>query len=81
MSNEKLIEKIFHLLDRGQKKFKSERIAELLKKMKQQERATRKKLLKVKDRSKKKRLFTKVKILHTQRKKALHKYKELKKKC
>ncbi|MES9833944.1 MAG: hypothetical protein ABW157_20925 [Candidatus Thiodiazotropha sp. LLP2] len=81
MPPEKLITKIFHLLDRGHKKLKPERIADLLKKMKKQERAAKEKLLTVKDKSKRKRLSTKIKILHTQRKKALRRYRVLMKKC
>ncbi|MES9942206.1 MAG: hypothetical protein ABW104_17500 [Candidatus Thiodiazotropha sp. 6PLUC2] len=81
MSTEKLISKIFRLLDRDHKKLKPERIADLLKKMKKQERAAKKELPKEKDKRKRKRLSTKIKILHTQRKKALRRYMQLMKKC
>lgn len=78
-----LLEKLMNLLDSGKKteRPKCERIAELLKKLKKQERATKEKLANEKDRTKQKRLLTDIKILHTQRKKAIRRYKELKKKC
>jgi hypothetical protein len=81
MPTEKLIGKIFHLLDPSRKKLKSERILGLLKKMKKQERAAKSKLTKTVGKSKRKRLATKIKILHTQRKKALRRYRKLIKKC
>jgi thiamine kinase-like enzyme len=78
-----IVEKLKNLLDTGKKseRPKYERIAELLKKLKKQERATKEKLANEKDRTKRKRLLTDIKILHTQRKKAIRRYKELKKKC
>ncbi|MEJ2619822.1 MAG: hypothetical protein P8163_06060 [Candidatus Thiodiazotropha sp.] len=81
MPPEKLINKLFRLLDPTRKKLKSDRIKDLLKKMKKQERAAKTKLRKTKEKSIHKRLATKVKILHTQRKKALRRYKQLKKRC
>lgn len=71
------------LLDVGKKRDqpRCERIAELLKKLKKQERAAKEKLTKEKDETKRKRLLTEIKILHTQRKKGIRRYKELKKKC
>ncbi|MCG8487446.1 MAG: hypothetical protein AB2551_13745 [Candidatus Thiodiazotropha sp.] len=81
MPPEKLINKLFRLLDPSRKKLKSDRIRDLLKKMKKQEKATKSKLKKSKDKIKRKRLATKVKILHTQRKKALRRYRQLMKKC
>lgn len=79
----KLLEKLMNLLDSGKEaqRPKCERIAELLKKLKKQERASKEKLANEKDRTKQKRLLTDIKILHTQRKKAIRRYKELKKKC
>ncbi|MCG7865958.1 MAG: hypothetical protein B6D70_02175 [gamma proteobacterium symbiont of Stewartia floridana] len=81
MPPEKLIEKLFRLLDPGRKKLKSERIRDLLKKMKKQERAAKSKLKKTKNKTKHKRLATKIKILHTQRKKAIKRYRQLTSKC
>jgi hypothetical protein len=77
-----ILEKLKNLLDTGNKsdRPKCERIATLLKKLKKQERASKEKLAKEKDRTKRKRLLTDIKILHTQRKKAIHRYKELKNK-
>jgi hypothetical protein len=80
MPEKRLIAKLFQLLDSSHKKLKREHISDLLKNMKKQERAAKSELAKEKNRSKRKRLSTKVKILHTQRKKALKRYKELKKK-
>ncbi|WP_316367490.1 hypothetical protein [Candidatus Thiodiazotropha sp. CDECU1] len=79
----KIVDKLKNLLDSGSKKDKPkcDRIAELLKKLKKQERAAKEKLANEKDRTKRKRLITEIKILHTQRKKAIRRYKELKKKC
>jgi hypothetical protein len=81
MPPERLINKLFRLLDPKRKKLKSDHIKDLMKKMKKQERAAKSKLKKTKERSKHKRLATKIKILHTQRKKALRRYQQLKKKC
>jgi hypothetical protein len=78
MPEKKLMAKLVRLLDSGHNKLKRDRISDLLKKMKKQERAAKKELAKEKNRSKRKRLSTKVKILHTQRKKALKRYKEMK---
>jgi hypothetical protein len=77
-----IVEKLKNLLDAGKKKErpKCERISELLKKLKKQQRATKEKLAHEKDRTKRKRLLTEIKILRTQRKKAIRRYKELKKK-
>ncbi|MES9849922.1 MAG: hypothetical protein ABW145_16165, partial [Candidatus Thiodiazotropha sp.] len=60
---------------------KCDRISELLKKLKKQERVVKEKLANEKDRTKRKRLSTEVKIIHTQRKKAIRRFKELKNKC
>ncbi|MEW8412883.1 MAG: hypothetical protein AB2728_07190 [Candidatus Thiodiazotropha sp.] len=80
---EKIIDKLKSLIDAGKKteRPKCERIAELLKKLKKQEHAAKEKLAKEKDRTKRKRLSTEIKILHTQRKKAIRRYKELRKNC
>jgi hypothetical protein len=80
---EKLVKKLKNLLDAGKKKdqAKCDRIADLLKKLKKQERNAKEKLASEKDRSKRKRLATEVKIIHTQRKKAIRRFKELKKNC
>ncbi|MES9969293.1 MAG: hypothetical protein ABW092_04615 [Candidatus Thiodiazotropha sp.] len=79
----KIVEKLKKLLESGTKKDnpKCDLIADLLKKLKKQERAAKEKLQNEKDRTKRKRLITEIKILHTQRKKAIRRYKELKKKC
>ncbi|MBT2970292.1 MAG: hypothetical protein B6D72_14020 [gamma proteobacterium symbiont of Ctena orbiculata] len=78
---DKIIDRLKNLIDAGKKteRPKCERIAALLKKLKKQERAAKEKLAKEKDRTKHKRLSTEIKILHTQRKKAIRRYKELKK--
>ena len=68
------------LLDGSKKKLKRDRISDLLKKLRKQERAAKVKLAKEKNRIRRKRLSTRIKILHTQRKKALRRFKELKKK-
>ena len=83
MPPEKLIKRLTGLLDSGKKKerVKCDRISDLLKKLKKQERAAKAKLATEKDRTKRKRLATNIKILHTQRKKAIRRFKELKKKC
>ncbi|MES9992445.1 MAG: hypothetical protein ABW098_10860 [Candidatus Thiodiazotropha sp.] len=80
---EKLLAKLKTLIDSGKKteRPKCQRIAELLQKLKKQERAAKEKLAKEKDRTIRKRLSTEIKVLHTQRKKAIRRYKELKKSC
>ncbi|MEW8507364.1 MAG: hypothetical protein AB2598_11710 [Candidatus Thiodiazotropha sp.] len=80
---EKLINKLKSLIDAGKKsdRPKCDRISELLKKLKKEESIAKEKLAKEKDRTKRKRLSTEIKILHTQRKKAIRRYKELKKNC
>ncbi|MBW9264275.1 MAG: hypothetical protein K1563_08365 [Candidatus Thiodiazotropha sp. (ex. Lucinisca nassula)] len=80
---EKIVKKLMDLLDAGKKKdrAKCDRISELLKKLKKQERVVKEKLANEKDRTKRKRLSTEVKIIHTQRKKAIRRFKELKNKC
>jgi hypothetical protein len=80
---DKIITKLKELLDSGKKRDQSrcERIAELLKKLKKQERAAKEKLANEKDITKRKRLLTEIKILHTQRKKGIRRYQELKKEC
>ena len=80
MSPEKLMKKLMRLLDGSKKKLKRDRISDLLKKLRKQERAAKVKLAKEKNRIRRKRLSTRIKILHTQRKKALRRFKELKKK-
>ncbi|MCU7802044.1 MAG: CDK5RAP3 family protein [Candidatus Thiodiazotropha sp. (ex Lucinoma annulata)] len=80
---EKIVKKLLNLLDAGKKKdrAKCDRISDLLKQLKKQERITKDKLANEKDSVKRKRLSTDVKIIHTQRKKAIKRFKELKKKC
>jgi hypothetical protein len=80
---EKIVKKLKNLLDAGKKtdQAKCERIADLLKKLKKQERSAKDKLAGEKDQTRRKRLATQVKIIHTQRKKAIRRFKELKKKC
>jgi hypothetical protein len=80
---EKIISALKELLDTGKKRDqpRCDRIAELLKKLKKQERAAKEKLINEKDVTKRKRLLTEIKILHTQRNKGIRRYKELKKKC
>jgi hypothetical protein len=79
----KIIDKLKELLDTGKNKDRSkcDRIADLLKKLKKQERVAKEKLTHEKDNTKRKRLMTEIKILHTQRKKGIQRYKELKKEC
>ncbi len=82
MPPEKLLQKLVNLLDIDKdEKIKCDRIADLLKKLKKREKAAKEKLAKIDDRTKYKRLALEIKILHTQRKKALQRFKELKKKC
>ncbi|MET0067285.1 MAG: hypothetical protein ABW076_13140 [Candidatus Thiodiazotropha sp.] len=82
MPPEKLLQKLVNLLDPGDdEKIKCDRISELLKKLKKREKAAKEKLAKIKDRTKYKRLTLEIKILHTQRKKALQQFKALKKQC
>jgi hypothetical protein len=78
-----IVDKLKNLLDSGsnKEKPKCDRIADLLKKLKKQERMAKEKLATEEDRTKRKRLVTEIKILHTQRKKAIRRYKELKKQC
>ncbi|MCM8857091.1 MAG: CDK5RAP3 family protein [Candidatus Thiodiazotropha sp.] len=80
---EKIVKKLLNLLDAGKKKdrAKCDRISDLLKQLKKQERLAKDKLANEKDSVKRKRLSTDVKIIHTQRKKAIKRFKELKKKC
>ncbi|MCU7929607.1 MAG: CDK5RAP3 family protein [Candidatus Thiodiazotropha sp. (ex Codakia rugifera)] len=80
---EKIVKKLLNLLDAGKKKdrAKCDRISDLLKQLKKQERIVKDKLAHEKDSVKRKRLSTDVKIIHTQRKKAIKRFKELKKKC
>ncbi|MCU7814105.1 MAG: CDK5RAP3 family protein [Candidatus Thiodiazotropha sp. (ex Lucinoma kastoroae)] len=80
---EKIVKKLLNLLDAGKKKdrAKCDRISDLLKQLKKQERIAKDKLANEKDNVKRKRLSTDVKIIHTQRKKAIKRFKELKKKC
>ncbi|MCU7890520.1 MAG: CDK5RAP3 family protein [Candidatus Thiodiazotropha sp. (ex Ustalcina ferruginea)] len=80
---EKIVKKLLNLLDAGKKKdrAKCDRISDLLKQLKKQERIAKDKLASEKDSVKRKRLSTDVKIIHTQRKKAIKRFKELKKKC
>ncbi|MCU7906395.1 MAG: hypothetical protein KZQ76_11255 [Candidatus Thiodiazotropha sp. (ex Epidulcina cf. delphinae)] len=82
MPPEKLVNKLMNLLDAGKTKdrAKCDRISDLLKKLKKQERAAKEKLANEKDSIKRKRLSTEVKIIHTQRKKAIKRFKELKEK-
>jgi hypothetical protein len=79
----KIVTRLKELLDSGKKSDqpRCDRIAELLKKLKRQERAAKEKLANEKDVTKRKRLLTEIKIFHTQRKKGIRRYKELKKKC
>ncbi|MCU7921212.1 MAG: CDK5RAP3 family protein [Candidatus Thiodiazotropha sp. (ex Dulcina madagascariensis)] len=83
MPPEKLVKKLMDLLDAGKKKdrAKCDRISDLLKQLKKQERIAKEKLANEKDSVKRKRLSTEVKIIHTQRKKAIKRFKELKEKC
>jgi hypothetical protein len=76
----KIIARLVELLDTGKKddQPKCECIAELLIKLKKQERAAKEKLSNEKDLIRRKRLMTEIKILHTQRKKGIRRYKELK---
>ncbi|MCU7875595.1 MAG: hypothetical protein AAES65_12110 [Candidatus Thiodiazotropha sp. (ex. Lucinoma kazani)] len=80
---EKIVKKLLNLLDAGKKKdrAKCDRISDLLKQLKKQEKIVKDKLANEKDSVKRKRLSTDVKIIHTQRKKAIKRFKELKKKC
>ena len=80
MSPEKLMNKLMRLLEGNNKKLKRDRISDLLKKLRKQERSAKVKLTKEKNRTRRKRLSTRIKILHTERKKALRRFKELKKK-
>jgi hypothetical protein len=79
----KIMDKLMDLLDTGkrQDRPKCDLIADLLKKLKKQEKAAKEKLANEKDRTQRKRLLTEIKILHTQRNKAIRRYKELKKRC
>ncbi|MCU7882128.1 MAG: CDK5RAP3 family protein [Candidatus Thiodiazotropha sp. (ex Lucinoma aequizonata)] len=79
---EKIVKKLLNLLDAGKKKdrAKCDRISDLLKQLKKQEMIAKDKLANEKDSVKRKRLSTNVKIIHTQRKKAIKRFKELKKK-
>jgi hypothetical protein len=83
MPPEILLKKLMRLLNSSKKKdqVKCERIADLLKQLKKQERAAKLKLEKERDNTKHKRLSTEIKIIHTQRKKAIRRFKELQKKC
>ncbi|MEJ2424215.1 MAG: hypothetical protein P8101_07080 [Candidatus Thiodiazotropha sp.] len=82
MPPEKLLQKLANLLDTDKdEKIKCDRIADLLKKLKKREKAAKAKLAKIDDRTQYKRLALEIKILHTQRKKALQRFKALKNKC
>jgi hypothetical protein len=80
MPPKNLLQKIAGLLDsRNKEQMKRHRISDLLKQLKKEEKAAKAKLAKLKGRTERKRLALEIKILHTQRKKALQRYKELKK--